>query len=262
MSPLTLITFPPSLDSEFSRFLLDHYRISHSEQRHVMPIATVFTLVHGRTVRFPLLYGDSVRLNTVHKLIDHFEPRAPDSRKLVPPGSDLAQLRRDWKVFHGDLNAAATIFAYHHLLPLRDVMVRPLSDGAPACEVAAVERRYPWFAALIRALLRPTDRRAAGALSTIREVLQRIDDRLADGRRYLNGDRFSLSDMAFAIAATPVAWPDNYGGAVPALGETPPGLRSVISETRQRPSGAFALRVYRNHRTTGQRPSCARGVGS
>lgn len=252
MSPLTLITFPPSLDSEFSRFLLDHYRIPHSEQRHVMPIATLYTLLHGRTVRFPLLYGDSLRLNSVQKLIDHFEPRAPDSRKLVPRGSDVAQVRRDWKVFHSELNTATTIFAYHHLLPLRDIMVRPLSEGAPQWEVAAVERGYPWFAGLIRALLRPTDRRAADALRTIRRVLERIDDRLADGRRYLNGDTFGLSDLALAIAAAPVAWPDNYGGAVPALDETPPGLRSVISETRDRPSGAFALRIFRNHRTTGR----------
>jgi glutathione S-transferase len=251
VSPLTLITFPPSLDSEFSRFLLDHYRVPHAEQRHVMPIATLFTLLHGRTVRFPLLYGDSLRLNTVHKLIDHFEPRAPASRRLVPPGTDVAQIRRDWKVLHSELNTATTIFAYHHLLPHRDIMVRPLSEGAPAWEVAAVERRYPLFAGLIRALLRPTDRRAADALTTIRQVLDRIDDRLADGRRYLNGDTFTLSDIAFAIAAAPVAWPENYGGAVPALGETPPGLRSVIDETRERPSGALALRIYRVHRSTG-----------
>jgi glutathione S-transferase len=249
MTP-TLITFPPSLDSEFSRFLLDHYRIAHDEQRHVMPISILFTLLHGPSVRFPLLYGDGLRLDTPHKIIDHFEPLASPPRRLVPPDADLAQVRRDWKVFHSELNTATTIFAYHHLLPCRDIMVRPLSEGAPRWEVAAVERNYPWFAGLIRALLRPTDDRAAASLDTIRGVLQRIDDRLADGRRYLNGDAFTLSDMAFAVAAAPVVWPDTYGGAVPALGDTPAALQSVVMETRARPSGAFALGIYRNHRTT------------
>lgn len=248
MSDLTLITFPPSLDSEFSRFLLSHYGIRHREQRHVMPFSSIFTLVHGRTVRFPLLYGDSLRLHTVHKLIDYFEPRAPQNRKLVPADLDPARVREDWKVFHTALNTATTIFAYHHLLPHRDIMIRPLSEGAPAFEVAAVEHGYPFFAGLIRALLRPTEHRASDALDTIRAVLGRIDERLADGRRYLNGDRFSLSDMAFAIAAAPVAWPDNYGGAIPSLGDTPPALQSVVAETRDQPSGAFALRIYRDHR--------------
>lgn len=247
MTDLTLITFPPSLDSEFSRFLLSHYGIPHREQRHVMPFSIFFTLRHGRSFRFPLLYGDSLRLDTVKTLIDHFEPRVGQERRLVP--RELAPaVRADWKVFHHELNTPTTLFAYHHLLPHRDIMVGPLSQGAPGWEVLAVERGYPFFEGLLRALLRPTDKRAAAALSAIRSVLERVDARLADGRRYLNGDRFSLSDMAFAVAAAPVAWPDNYGGAVPALADTPPGLQDVIAETRDRPSGAFALRIYRDHR--------------
>jgi glutathione S-transferase len=243
----TLITFPPSLDSEFSRFLLSHYGVAHREQRHVMPFSLYFTLKHGGTPRFPLLYGDGVRLDTVKKIIDHFEPSALPDRRLVPPEL-AAAVRADWKVFHHELNTPTTLWAYHHLLPHRDIMVEPLSQGAPSWEAKAVERGYPFFEGLLRALLRPTDARAAEALSAIRAVLDGVDARLADGRRYLNGDRFSLSDIAFAVAAAPVAWPENYGGAVPALHETPPGLQSVIAETRGRPSGALALRIYRDHR--------------
>jgi glutathione S-transferase len=247
ISDRTLLTFPPSLDSEFSRFLLHHYGIAHREQPHVLPFGVYYSLIHGGSPRFPLLFGDSLRLDTVKKILDHFEPLATPERRLVP--AELADaVSADWKVFHHELNTPTTLWAYHHLLPHRDIMIRPLSRGAPAWEVAAVERGYPYFEGLLRLLLRPTERRAADALSAIRGVLDRVDVRLADGRRYLNGDRFSLSDMAFAIAAAPVAWPENYGGAVPALHETPPGLQSVIAETRARQSGAFALRIYREHR--------------
>lgn len=248
MSDLTLITFPPSLDSEFSRFLLSHYGIPHREQRHVIPISSLYTLYHGRTVRFPLLYGNGIRLSSIRGLIDCFEPRAPQDRKLVPPTADPARLREDWRMFYTELGTATTIFAYYHLLPHREVMVGPLSEGAPRGEVIAVERAYPLFAGLIRALLRLTASRASDALGTIRSVMGHVDERLADGRRWLNGDTFSLSDMAFAVAAAPVAWPDNYGGAIPALADTPPGLHSVVSETRDRRSGAFALRIYGDHR--------------
>ncbi len=85
-------------------------------------------------------------------------------------------------------------------------------------------------------------------LATIHSCLQRVDDRLADGRRYLLGDRFTLSDMAFAIAAAPAVWPEQYGGGGAALADTPPALRAVVDECRARPSGAFALRIYRDHR--------------
>jgi glutathione S-transferase len=251
----TLITFPPSLDSEFSRFLLTHYAIDRREERHVIFISSVVTVRRAGTVRFPVLFGDSVRLNTVHKLIDHFEPRAAPERRLVPPGTDLVALRADWKLFHSELNTATTVLAYYHLLPHRDIMVEPLSQGAPAMEVQAVERGYPVFRALLGALLRTTPKRADTMLATVRSVLQRVDDRLADGRRYLLGDRFTLSDMAFAIAAAPIVWPDEYGGAVPALAETPPSLRAIVEECRARPSGALALRIYRDHRSGALSPS-------
>jgi glutathione S-transferase len=254
MSVPTLITFPPSLDSEFSRFLLTHYGIERREERHVIFISSAITLARARTVRFPVLFDESLRLNTVHKLIDHFEPLAAAERRLVPPGTDLVALRRDWKLFHSELNTATTVLAYYHLLPHRDIMVEPLSQGAPRMEVKAVERGYPVFQALIGALLRLSPARAERMLATIRSCLQRVDDRLADGRPYLLGERFTLSDMAFAIAAAPVVWPDEYGGAVPALAATPPALQAIVGECRDRPSGALALRLYRDHRD-GSRPS-------
>ena len=257
MPDLTLITFPPSLDSEFSRFLLAHHDVAHREERHVIVISSFVTLARGRTVRFPLLHGDGLRLNTVRKMIDHLEPRAAPDRRLVPPGVDLEAIRADWKLFHTTLNTATTIYAYWHLLPHREIMVRPLSEGAPAWEVTAVQRAYPVFAAVIRALLRLTPRRAADALATIETCLQRVDERLADGRRYLGGDRFTLSDMAFAIAAAPVAWPEQYGGAIPALHETPPELQAVVRRTRERPAGALALRLYAEHRRPGATPAPA-----
>jgi glutathione S-transferase len=62
-----------------------------------------------------------------------------------------------------------------------------------------------------------------------------LDARLADGRQYLVGDRFSLSDMAFANALAPLALPDVYARLLPSFAEMPPALRSVIAEIRSRP---------------------------
>lgn len=249
MSGLTLITFPPSLDSEFSRFLLAHYDIPHTEQRHTLIFSTFATLRHGRTPRFPLLYNGSLRADTIPEMIEYFEPRCPPQRRLLPDGSKVDS--DDWRLFHSTLGSATTVFAYYHLVPLREVMVGPLSEGTPPVEVAAVHRAYPVFATLLRTLLWLTSSREVAKLATIRTVMGQVDERLADGRRYLLGDHFTLADMAFAVAAAPVVWPAEYGGALPPLEATPPALRSVISEMRQRPSGAYALRIYRDHRAGG-----------
>ena len=127
-------------------------------------------------------------------------------------------------------------------------MVRALSDGSPSWEVAAVQHGYPAFAALLRVLLRLTPSQATAARDTIRSTFKTIDERLRDGRPYLYGDRLTIADISFAIAAAPAVWPDNYGGPLPPLHLTPAPIQDLVAESRERPSGAFALRMYREHR--------------
>lgn len=254
MSRPVLITFPPSLDSELARFLLAHHGVAHDESRHTLVFSSFATLWRGRTVRFPLLYADAgdgagpLSLHTPAAIAEHLEATCPPDRRLRPVGVSAQVLAQDWQLFHSTLSTATTVFAYYHLLPHRETMVGPLSDGAPRLEVAAVQRGYPAFALLLRTLLRLTPSREQGAVRTIDAVLDTVDARLADGRRYLYGDDFTLPDLDFAVAAAPVVWPPEYGGAVPPLEDTPPALRQMVERVRARPSGAFALRLYREHR--------------
>jgi hypothetical protein len=258
MPDATLITFPPSLDCELGRFLADHYRLDYREERHTLFFSSYYTLKAGATVVFPLLSGPTYHLSTVRQMVDHFDPIAPAELKLLRAGSDGAQVEADWKTFNDTLAFATAIFAYYHLLPQKDIMVRPLSDGAPDTEVRAVKAAYPAFAGLLRLLLFLTPRRAEQALASARVVLQGVDDRLADGRRYLVGDRLSLSDLAFAVAVAPLVLPEEYGGPLPTFDEMPPAIQDPIVETRARRAGQFAQRIYRDHRTehgAGRRPA-------
>jgi glutathione S-transferase len=65
------------------------------------------------------------------------------------------------------------------------------------------------------------------------------------------GNRFSLSDMAFAVALAPLVLSDDYGGPLPSLAEMPPVMKDAIAEMRAHPAGQFALRIYREHRNQG-----------
>ena len=244
---LTLYTFPPSLDSEFSRFVLHHYGVTAREERHVIPFQSFVTLVRAGTPRIPALTGADGRLDTIEKIINHLEPQAPPERQIVG-GRVPDAIPDDWRLFHHQLTTATTVFAYYCLLPRRDLMVRGLSEGASRFEVAAVDRAYPAFERLFKLLLRTTRKRGEQARETIRASMATVDARLADGRPYLNGEAFSLADMAFAVASAPVTWPDAYGGPLPPLDSVPAELGDLIAENRARPAGAHALRIYQEHR--------------
>ena len=101
-------------------------------------------------------------------------------------------------------------------------MIRPLSEGTPDYEDLAVRWAYPLFAEVVRLALHLSASVAQEALGRIRTVVQSVDARLADGRRYLVGDRFSLSDITFAIALAPLVLPNGYGRPLPSFAEMPP----------------------------------------
>lgn len=248
MAEPTLFTFPPSLDSEFSRFVLHHYGFTAREERHVIVFQSVVTLIKAGTPLIPTLkIAGAPRLDTVMKIINYLEPRASEERKLLT-GVAPGELTDDWQHFHKTLQTASTVFPYYHLLPRRDLMVRALSEGSPTFEVSAVSHAYPAFQLLLRLLLRLSPKRAEAARDTIRSSMDAIDRRLSDGRAYLNGDRFTLLDMSFTIAVAPAIWPDNYGGPLPPLAETPAPLQNLVAECRERPSGQLAKRIYRERR--------------
>ena len=84
----TLITFPPSLDCELSRFVLGYYAVPYEEVRHTVLFSFLSTLLHGGTLHFPLLYGGG------HPTLDTV---APDDRpfRCELPRRPQASARRE-----------------------------------------------------------------------------------------------------------------------------------------------------------------------
>jgi glutathione S-transferase len=243
-----VIMFPPSIDCALARFLLAYYDVAYEERRHTILFTFIPTLWYGGTLRFPLLFGDGYpKLASVQEMIDYFDPRCPAGRNLRLTGKDAESVAADWEQFHETLGTAVTAFAYYHLLPLRSVMIRPLTEGTPAVEEWAVRLAYPLFAGFIRFGLKLSDGAAQQGLAQIRDIVKSVEGRLADGRRFLVGDRFSLSDMSLANALAPLVLAPQYGGPLPTFDEMPPELQAVTREMQASPAGQFALRIYRDH---------------
>jgi glutathione S-transferase len=258
MSPTTahkpaLITFPPSLDSELARFLLAHYGIEYDEQPHAFLFSIFPTLWHGSTFIFPLLYNESLKLVGPQAIANYFDQHCSPGLRLWPQAeNEKRQVNDDWTLFNQTLAFASAVFAYYHLLPHRPIMILPLSRGAPAFEQKAVAKAYPVFAGALRLLLRLTAERAKQSLDQARDVFTKVETRLADGRNFLVGNRLTLSDLAFADAAAPLVLPASYGGPIPSFEQMPPPIQAAVSETRSRPAGQYALRIYDRYRQMSQ----------
>jgi glutathione S-transferase len=248
-----LITFPPSLDCELARFLLQHYRIEYEEQPHAFLFSFFATLRHGGTVIFPLLYNETTKLIGPQCMSNYFDQHcAPELRLLPASAPEKAQVKSDWSLFNGTLAFATAVFAYYHLLPYRQLMIRPLSQGGPAFEQRAVQRAYPVFAGALRILLRLTAKRAQQSLDQARAVFGQVATRLADGQEFLVGERLTLSDLAFAVAAAPLVLPRTYGAPIPTIDEMPAPLQAAVSEMRSYVAGQYALRIYKRFRQSAQ----------
>lgn len=109
---------------------------------------------------------------------------------------------------------------------------------------------YPVFSWMLTTLLRLSAKNAQASLDRIRAVFAAVDARLASGATFLVGDRLTLSDLAFSVAAAPVLLPPSYGGPMPSFNEMPSEIRATVSEMRSHASGAFALRIYEGQRGT------------
>ena len=82
----------------------------------------------------------------------------------------------------------------------------------------------------------------------IEDTFSRLAQHLADGRRYLIGDSFSVADLTFASLAAPILLPTQHPVAMPPLDEFPEAARTQIAKWRESPAGEFGLRMYRDHR--------------
>jgi glutathione S-transferase len=99
---------------------------------------------------------------------------------------------------------------------------------------------------------------SAAALRQVEAAFDTIAERLADGRRFLLGDRFTAADLTFAALAAPMLLPSLYGSPLPPPEAMPPEAARQVRRMRAHPAGRFADRLYREERWA-RRPTAAPG---
>ncbi|WP_010184180.1 hypothetical protein [Sphingomonas sp. PAMC 26605] len=248
----TMLTFQPMIDSETARLVARHYGIAVAERDHLLVCAALHTLLHGGYGRIPLLFGAGFALTGPYAIAQHFDAALPAPDRLIPDAEPLAaEVAADWARYNGAMGTDVAVVAYHHLLPERALMQPIFAAPVTRLEVRLLPLTYPLLRGLITLALGLSAARAAVATLRIRTAFDATDQRIADGRRYLVGDRLTIGDIALCGAAAPLLLPRGYGALMPPLAAMPPALRTLIEEFRARPTAAFVQRLYDSGFTAG-----------
>lgn len=251
-----LLTIPISHYCEKARWALERVGVPYRERPHVQAIHRAATLRAGGGLTVPVFVCAEGVLADSDEILAWADRRAPAGHELYP--SDLEQAA-EVRALEGDFNAGlgprGRCWMYQQLRGRRDLAISYGCAGVPAWERATLKLAYPLMIAIVAHVLDVTPATAADAEVQVRATFDEVGNRLADGRPYLCGERFTAADLTFAALAAPMLMPASYGVTLPPTSELPPYAAKVVGELRAHPAGVHALAMYVQERAEGLLPS-------
>ena len=243
---MRLITIPFSHYCEKARWALDYAGVAFAEEGHVPLFHWRASLGAGGGRTVPVLVSDEGVLRDSTDILRLADRRATPERRLYPPEleREVAALEDRFDV---ELGPHTRRLGYYYALPNRALTLRLASAHVPAWESQLLRVGFPLARAIMKRGLRISDDGASRSLAKVEQIFGEVDALLADGRRFLVGDRFTAADLTFASLAAPLLAPPGHPRPVP-VDEAPAALRALRDRLRATTAGQHALRVYREHR--------------
>ena len=243
-----LITIPISHFCEKARWALDRTGVPYVERPHLQVFHRFAVRRAGGGTTAPVfVWGDRVLADS-SEILEAASARAPAELCLFP--DDLAAEAR---ALENDLDERfgpdGRRWMYFELRGRRDIATAYGCTGIPAWQRRSLPLVYPVATRIIDRFLDITPETAARSKEAVDEVFDQVGGRLADGRPYLCGDRFTAADLTFAALAAPLLMPPEYGVPLPQPDDLPAPMAAKVRELRAHPAGDFALRMFRHERT-------------
>lgn len=249
MPDATLITIRLSHYCEKARWALEHARVSFREDAHAPGFHMRAVKRAGGRRTTPVLVTSSGVLSDSSDILAYADREAPPERKLFPTD---AQARREVlaleELYDEKLGPHARRYVYFHLLPESALALELMRSRVPTLERALLPVVFPLLRGVMRRSMQIDAAGARRSKAMVDEVIDGVNARLADGRRYLVGDRFSAADLTFAALAAPLVAPTGYAVELPSPKRLPPEIAEAMEAIRETPAGRFARRIYDEHR--------------
>jgi glutathione S-transferase len=243
-----LITIPISHFCEKARWALDRAGVEYVEQRHIQLVhVAAVRRAGGRTapvLRTPEgVYGESAAI------LRYADEHVAEPQRLYPAdAAQQAEVVALERRFDEVLGPQGRLWLYHEVFKDAGRFSPWNLTGVPAWERRVFPFVLPPAKIVIRRHFGITDETARTAVSDVDEEFDTVAGRLAGGRRYLVGERFSAADLAFAALAAPVVVPMTYGTPLPQPEDMPEDMAAAVLRWRSHPAGQFALRLFREER--------------
>jgi glutathione S-transferase len=256
VTALRLVTVPFSHFCEKARWAVDLTGRPYVEERHLPMLHWLATRRAGGGRTVPVLATDAGVLADSTAILRWADAQLRPRASLHP---DDPKRRAECDALEDELDEAfgpeVRRIGYHYAFA-DDAVILALAESAPAWERVSLRLALP---AVRTIMLRGMDIRpatVAAALDVVRRTYDRMAARLADGRPYLLGDRFSAADLTFGALGGPLVLPPEHPVPMPAA-LLPAELHDVVRELRAHPAGAFLLRLYAGHRVAPTRAAAS-----
>jgi glutathione S-transferase len=246
---MRLLTIPMSHYCEKARWGLAHAGLEYVEEAHLQVFHYGPVRRHSKAGKVPVLVADGQAIADSTAILQYLDRRhVPEARRLYPEAL-RAEVEALEERFDEQLGIETRRWVYYHwmTLPARAVL-RTAAQNTPAWERAAAPLLFPMMRRFLNTHLGITAEAVAAGHATITALFDEVGARLADGRPYLLGERFTAADLSFACMAAPVLLPPEYGIRLPTLEESPAAAQPEVRAWREHPAGRFALRLYRERR--------------
>jgi glutathione S-transferase len=170
---------------------------------------------------------------------------APSGARLYP---DVA-LREEEQRWHDRLATHSRRLAYDACFQVPESLRAIARNNVSRRQARAFSALLPFARVGMRRYLSMTPKAIERSREVCRREFDSVGERLMDGRTYLAGERFTGWDLSFACFAAPLVLPAEYGAWLPPLEDFSTSTQRLVSEMRAHPAGAFALRMFAEHRS-------------
>lgn len=249
---MRLITIPMSHYCEKARWGLAHAGVPWVEEAHLQGFHYRALRAHTERGLVPVLLTPDGAVADSTAILKYLDRGLPAERRLYPE-AQRAEVEALEDGFDEGLGVETRRWVYYHWrsVPSREVL-RTAAQGVPAWERLVAPLLFPLLRAFLDRRLAITPDNVERGAQVIQSSFDAVAARLAGGRAFLCGERFTAADLSFACMAAPILLPAEYGIRLPALEEAPARARPAIERYRRHPAGQFALRLFRENRGRAQ----------